>query len=335
MEMKTIQIGDRVYDVVEGWGELPDGWEWGQVGGVATDSEDNVHVFTRAEHPYRVYDKSGKLLDHWGEELFVDAHGICITPNDTAYFVDRFPELVFKFDKSGRHRLSLGKRDSPSDTGYTEEIREPAGDHLLPHYRQGANAGLGGTMPVLNGVGHGAGPFFWPTDVCADEAGFIWVSDGYRNSRVHKFTAKGELVLSFGEPGHARDLRDTREGPALFHTVHGIWAHKGTVYVADRENNRIHLYGYDGKFIDIWPGFERPTKLYVEPKEELLYVSELEDQISIVALDGTLVGRYGTERSHEPGKFWGPHGIWCDSEGSIYVAEVLEGARLQKFSRRS
>ena len=51
-------------------------------------------------------------------------------------------------------------------------------------------------------------------------------------------------------------------------------------------------------------------------------------------LDGNLVGRYGAERSHEPGKFWGPHGIWTDSEGSIYVAEVLEGARLQKFARR-
>ncbi|MBV8083234.1 MAG: hypothetical protein JO247_00320, partial [Chloroflexi bacterium] len=39
-------------------------------------------------------------------------------------------------------------------------------------------------------------------------------------------------------------------------------------------------------------------------------------------------------RSHDPGKFWGPHGIWTDSEGSIYVAEVLEGKRLQKFARK-
>ena len=49
---------------------------------------------------------------------------------------------------------------------------------------------------------------------------------------------------------------------------------------------------------------------------------------------GNVIGRYGAERSHEPGKFWGPHGIWTDSEGSIYVAEVLEGARLQKFARK-
>ena len=64
-----------------------------------------------------------------------------------------------------------------------------------------------------------------------------------------------------------------------------------------------------------------------------MYVAELDDQFSIVDLDGNLIGRYHTERGNDPGMFWGPHGIWTDSEGSIYVAEVLNGARLQKFAR--
>jgi sugar lactone lactonase YvrE len=328
-----INMGERQYELVQGWGEIPDGWEWGQVGGVATDSHDNVHIFTRAEHPYRVFDKNGKMLDHWGEEIFMDAHGIGISPDDTLYLVDRFPQLVFKFDKTGRHRLSLGKRDQKSDTGYTKEEREPVGPHLLPHYRNAGLLASGGGMPTINGVAYGGPPFHHPTDVCADADGNIWVSDGYRNSRVHKFSPTGELLMSFGEPGNAKDLRDTTDRPGIFHTVHGIWAHKGKVYVADRENNRIQVFTDQGQNLAIWPHFERPTKLYVEPKEELLYVSELEDQISIVDLDGNLVGRYGTERSHDPGKFWGPHGIWCDSEGSIYVAEVLDGRRLQKFAR--
>jgi hypothetical protein len=34
------------------------------------------------------------------------------------------------------------------------------------------------------------------------------------------------------------------------------------------------------------------------------------------------------------GSIWGPHGIWTDSVGDLYIAEVLEGARLQKFARR-
>jgi NHL repeat len=89
---------------------------------------------------------------------------------------------------------------------------------------------------------------------------------------------------------------------------------QGRVYVADRENNRIQVYSDQGEHLAIWPRFERPTKLYVESKEELLYVAELEDQIGIVDLDGSLVGRYGTERSHDASKFCGPHGILCDSE---------------------
>ncbi len=329
-----IDAGDRQYELVEGWGEIPDGWQWGQVGAVATDSEDNVHVFTRDEHPYRVFDKNGKMLDHWGEQIFMDAHGICIMPDDTTYCVDRQPQLVFKFDRHGKHRLSLGTRDQHADTGYTKETRDPPGPQWLAHYRNGGKDVSGGGFPMDNGVAHGADGFYNPTDVCADESGNIWISDGYRNCRVHKFSPSGQLLLSFGQPGNARELRDTTDKPGYFHTVHGIWAHKGRVYVADRENNRIQVFDYEGKHQATWPRFERPTKLYVEPKEELLYVSELEDQFSIVDLQGNLVGRYGTERSHDPGKFWGPHGIWCDSEGSIYVAEVLEGQRLQKFARR-
>ena len=75
-------------------------------------------------------------------------------------------------------------------------------------------------------------------------------------------------------------------------------------------------------------------QLYVSPKENVMYVAELEDHVSIVDLQGNVIGRFGAERSHDPGKFWGPHGIWTDSEGSIYVAEVLEGKRLQKFARK-
>jgi sugar lactone lactonase YvrE len=263
------------------------------------------------------------MIDHWGEQIFEDAHGMCITPDDTMYFVDREPQLVLKFDKQGKHRLSLGTRGVHSDTGYTRDVRQ-AGDPRLS----------GGGLPMRNGVGYPGPPFHHPTDVTVSASGDIYVSDGYRNSRVHKYSQDGTLLASWGEVGHAEELRGTKDKPGYFHTVHSVWEHDGRVYVADRESNRIQIFTPDGEYIDMWGGFGRPTKLYVDPREDLMYVSELEDSFSIVDLDGNLVGRYGGERSHDPGKFWGPHGIWTDSEGSIYVAEVLEGARLQKFARR-
>jgi hypothetical protein len=314
--------GERQYELVKGWGEIPSGWQWGQVGAVAVDSQDNVHIFTRAEHPYRVFSKEGKLLDAWGDGIFEDAHGMCITPDDTLYFVDRQPQVVTKFNKTGKHRLSLGKRYQKSDTGYTQDVRVPAGPNAS-----------GGGMPVMNGVHHAGPPFHHPTDVSVAPTGEIYVSDGYRNSRVHKYAPDGTLLKSWGEPGHARDLKNTKDQPNYFHTVHSVWEHDGKVYVADRENYRIQIFTPDGEYLDMWTGFERPTKLYVG-KDNVMYVAELEDRVSIVDLEGNVLGRFGSERSHDPGKFWGPHGIWTDSTGDLYVAEVLEGARLQKFARR-
>lgn len=323
--MKSWDVGDRRYEVVEGWGEVPDGWEWGQVGGVGVDDAGNVHVFTRADHPYRVFDPSGKLLDHWGEGLFNDAHGICIAPDGSLLFVERNGHAVLKFDPSGRHRLTLGNRGVPSDTGWTREIREPDVGSGEPGHTD--------AIVMINGVGYGGPPFHRPTDVTVASDGNIFVSDGYRNSRVHKFAPDGTLLKSWGEPGNAKDYRDTTNGPGIFHTVHGIWAHKGRIYASDRENNRIQIFDEDGNFITMWSGFGRPTKIYISPEEEIMYVAELNDRVSLVDLDGNVIGRMGAERSHEPGKFFGPHGIWRDAEESIYVTEVLDGQRIQKFVR--
>jgi hypothetical protein len=97
-----------------------------------------------------------------------------------------------------------------------------------------------------------------------------------------------------------------------------------------------------GNYLDMWTGFLRPTKIYIDPRSELVYVSELDDRASVLDLDGNVLAHIGPGhqigvsdegRSHEPGKFWGPHSIWADSEGSVFVGEVLEGARLQKFAR--
>ena len=295
---KVIEAGERQYELVEGWGELPDGWIWGQVGAVGVDSQDNVHVFTRTDHPYMIFDKSGKLVDHWGEGIFEDAHGICVTPgDDTVYLVDRSPQIVLKFDKGGRHRLSLGNRHKPSDTGYTDENRV---------------------------VTHAGPPFHHPTDVSIGPSGEIYVSDGYRNCRVHKYAPDGTLLFSWGEPGQA---------DGQFVLVHSVWEHKGRVYVADRQNNRIQVFTPEGNHLETWPGFDQPCKIYID-SHDVMYVAELGARVSIVELQGNIIGRWGGERTHEPGEFWGPHGIWTDSSDDLYVAEVLEGARLQKFARK-
>lgn len=292
----SIIAGERRYEVVEGWGELPEGWVWGQVGAVAVDSRDRVHVFTRTEHPYMVFDRSGGLADSWGQGIFEDAHGICIGPNDDVFLVDRSPQIVLKFNEHGRHLITLGKRGQPSDTGYTAE--SPTVTHAGP-------------------------PFHHPTDVSLGPSGEIYVSDGYRNCRVHKFAPDGELLMSWGEPG---------TGDGQFNLVHSVWEHKGRVYVADRQNNRLQVFTPDGRHLETWPGFLQPCKIFVDG-EDTMFVAELGSRVTICDLKGNILGRSSGVPGNNPGELLAPHGIWTDSQGDIYVAEVLQSQRLQKFRR--
>jgi DNA-binding beta-propeller fold protein YncE len=294
--MTASGTGQLRYELVEGWGQLPEGWEWGQVGGVAVDSQDRVHVFTRTEHPLMVFDREGKFLYSWGEDIFKDAHGICIGPDDSIYLVDRVPQVAMKFTHDGQLLFTMGNRDQHSDTGYTDENRT---------------------------VLYAGPPFHHPTDATLSPQGEIYISDGYRNSRVHTFSAEGALLSSWGEPG---------EGTGQFRNVHSVWAHKGRLYVADRENNRLQVRTPEGELLETWPGFLQPTKIFIDA-DDIIYVAELGDRVSILDLQGNVLSRWGHERSHEPGLFWGPHGIWTDSHGDLYVCEVLEGRRVQKFRR--
>ena len=287
--------GEMKFEVVEGWGELPAGWEWGQAGAVGVDSQDRVHVFTRTDHPVMVFNRDGSFVESWGENIFTDAHGICIGPDDSLYFVDRSPQVVTKYSKDRKLQFTLGNRDQPSDTGYTQE------------------------NPVVT---HAGPPFHHPTDLSLTPSGEIYVSDGYRNCRIHKFSATGELITSWGEPG---------DGPGQFRLVHSVWENKGRLYVADRQNNRLQVFDLDGKHLATWPDFLQPCKIFIA--DDIIYVAELGSRVSVLDLEGNVLARWGGERSHEPGLFWGPHGIWTDSQGDLYVSEVLEGRIVQKFRR--
>ena len=84
----------------------------------------------------------------------------------------------------------------------------------------------------------------------------MFVSDGYGNARVHRFSADGTLERSWGEPGN---------GPGEFNLPHGIGVDSaGTVYVADRENSRIQLFTSVGEYVTEWDFCNRPTDIFID-----------------------------------------------------------------------
>jgi DNA-binding beta-propeller fold protein YncE len=179
-------------------------------------------------------------------------------------------------------------------------------------------------------------PFHYPTNLALSPDGAIYISDGYGNARIHKFTPDGRLLLSWGEPGSAA---------GQFHLPHGIAIDRqGTVYVADRENSRIQLFSPDGKFLSEWTDVARPCQVFINGAGSI-YVAELGfragmwpgtsapsadapgGRVSIFNQRGELKARWGGGRNPcSPGDFFAPHCIWVDSRGDIYVGEVTMSA---------
>ena len=294
--MATVGTGKYTYELVGDWAKLPEGWILGQTA-IVTDSQDRVYLFNRSEHPLIVLDREGNYLTSWGEGVLHDAHGMFIDGEDNLYLPVKNNHVVLKYTREGNLLLTLGTWDQPSDTGWSGNYSDPAV--------------------------RAAGPFNRPSDVGLDAQGDMYISDGYGNARVHKFSAAGEFLFSWGAPG--------KTAPGEFHVPHGVWVHTDErVFVADRENNRIQIFSPDGAFLDQWTDFARPCDIYVD-SDDTMFVVELDAFVSIVTIDGQLITRWLPPTNAEPGT--GAHAIWLDSRGDIYVNRNLEGQRLLKYRR--
>jgi sugar lactone lactonase YvrE len=170
-------------------------------------------------------------------------------------------------------------------------------------------------------------PFYRPTDSAVAPNGDVYITDGYGNARVHQYTSSGEHIRSWGSRG---------VGPGQFNLPHGVRIAERNgepvVYVCDRENHRIQLFTLDGTYITKLTGFKQPGDMVVDG-DGVRYVAELQHRIAILDENDREITRIGGESKSEPGHFVAPHTVWFDSEGSLYVGEVLEGQRVSKFKR--
>ena len=68
-------------------------------------------------------------------------------------------------------------------------------------------------------------------------------------------------------------------GPGEFDVVHAIGIDsRGRVFVADRQNNRIQIFDAEGTFIAQWLQFGRPSGLYINRRDDTMYVSDSESR---------------------------------------------------------
>ena len=255
------------YVVVHGWPQLPADFALGQISGVGVDSHNHVFVFNRAENSslclggeaacpppaptwqpgpiaspaILTFDgKTGKQLAAWGKNRFVSPHGLGVDSHDNVWATDVTLQQVFEFSNDGRLLLTLGTERKP---------------------------GLDGTH------------FNAPTAIAFAPDGSIYISDGYGNSRVAKFSASGKFLLDWGHKG---------SGPGEFNTPHGVAVDRqGLVYVADRENSRIQVFDPNGKFLRMWKSDELVSLGMSRSDRTICYTRSMAETEFSLRLQGT------------------------------------------------
>lgn len=296
------------YAVVHGWPRLPTGRILGQATGVGIDSKGDVHAFHRAGRvwteplPLTVIDddtiavfdsESGAQVKAWGRGLFAMPHGLTIDREDNVWVTDVALHQVFKFDKTGKLLLTLGTRGVAGD----DKVR-----------------------------------FNRPTDVAIAEDGSVFVADGYRNSRIVKFSADGMYLEQWGKKG---------SGNGQFRVPHALAldAH-GNIYVADRGNARVQIFSPQGDYVSQWSGpkLGRPYSVAVKGEEAVVVdggdqPASGPDRAGAVMLDlsGQVLAAFGTFGNYD-GQFRLAHDVAFGRDGSVYVVDAW-GQRLQKFSK--
>jgi peptidylamidoglycolate lyase len=299
------------YAVVHGWPQLPPGYVLGQIPGVAVDSHNDIIVFTRAENSWPAdpshlnlvasptvlfFDgSSGKLVSSWGQNLFLQPHGLRVDRHDNIWVTDTALHQVFEFSHQGKLLLTLG----------TE--REP---------------GLDATH------------FNMPTDVGFAADGSIYVGDGYGNSRVAKFSATGKFLLDWGHKGSAPGEFDNPHSVSVDAQGLVYVADRGNsrIQVFNSSGKLLKAWKSDelGRPWSLTIGPD--NLLYVVDGGDMVKAPTQSDRGQILKLDlsGKVLARWSRFGNYDGQIYWG-HDITVGRDGAVYVGDVYHGMRVQKF----
>jgi peptidylamidoglycolate lyase len=304
--------GAFTYTLVEGWGELPKGMNYGLGCATVVDSQDRVYVTSRSENPcVAVFDKDGQLLETWAKD-FADKVG------STTQAVSKTAHgLYWSLEPGGE--FFYFTENKPGNRVYKTDLK---GQVL---YTLGAVADEGSTSQKFD--------FTNPTDVAVAPNGDIYIVDGYGSQLVHRFDKNFKHLKTMGGKG---------KDHGQFNICHGVWVStlKGEpeVYIADRANNRIEIFSPELTYLRTIEGVRLPCCFYQHGDH--LFVPELGARVSVIDRNDQIVAQLGDGaaikpadiKSH-PEAFARPHALTLDSQGNLYVLEWLDFGRARKFQR--
>ncbi|KAK7126212.1 hypothetical protein R3I93_021559 [Phoxinus phoxinus] len=325
-EAQRDQQGAHLVEVSD-WPEAE--LQFGQVSGLALNSNGDLIIFHRGDHIWGrnsfnmngMYQQKalgpiqqpsimvvdpvkGRVLRASGRNMFYLPHGITTDKNDNYWVTDVALHQVFKLSNSGTDQqlLVLG------------EAFEPGSDKN--HFCQ-------------------------PTDVAVDPVtGHVFVSDGYCNSRILKFSPEGKYISHWGAGSSDRKRRFPFRIP---HSL-AFLPDKRELCVADRDNGRIQCFMAEtGEFVkeikkDAFGG-EVFAIAYSPVQGGLIYAVNGEAPYGQAApLQGFVIS-YSTKEildsfSPDTQEFKLPHDIVVTADGSVFVGDAASDS-VMKFVQSS
>ena len=262
------------FEISTTWFQLPPNMELGRPVAVAYHPNGSLFVLRqRVEPPIIVFTRSGKFIRGFGDGMFKAAHSIGVDREGFVWTTDNQDNVVYKFSVDGQLLMTLGKRGVTGDNASQDAFNRPS-------------------------------------NVAVARNGDIFVTDGYGNSRIVKFTRDGKFAKIIGGTKGAE--------PGQFNLPHAILIDaNGRLVVTDRLNDRIQIFDQDGKFIEQWTniGIKQPSGLYISPDGEV-YTNDNTGDAFVVLKDGKVIRRIN-------GLGGRPHIFAVDPFGTLYIADAI------------
>ncbi|XP_063678709.1 peptidylglycine alpha-amidating monooxygenase-like isoform X2 [Bolinopsis microptera] len=237
---------------------------------------------------------SGNVTRSLGKNHFIMPHGVFVDHHDNVFVTDVALHQVLKFEVNKTEpSLILGTKFEP---------------------------------------GNDSSHFCKPTSVVVTAEDFIFVGDGYCNSRVVKFNKRGIFVGEFGKESRKKKV------PGSMGLVHDLAINHPDrmIYVADRENGQIHTMTYKGNFTAV---YSVPGSVYAIdyiPESRLIAAVNISDsespaKVMLVNVDsGEIKGVYPCNTSN----FTMPHALTYIQHIGIFLGEITAPFHVWKLSEK-
>lgn len=291
-----IGCNGKQYQVIDGWGVMPAGENFGTTHGVTEDKSGRIIVHHTGRQSISIFTPEGKHLNSWGEDYAEGAHGLLLNEEDGTEFLylsTTTQGFMAKTTLEGEEVFRI--------------VTPPRKDIYNPEENKR----------------------FIPTQAAVAANGDIYITDGYGECWVHQYDKDANYIQSFGGRGSDQGKLATPHGITI-DTRHG----QERLLVADRRNRRMQYFTLDGKFDGMFnKDLRKPCGAVFFGDE--MYIPDLHSRVSIFDKNNILILHLGDwdgawelegwpnlpESMWRKGYFSSPHDLHVDGNGDIYIAE--------------